>query len=565
LRLRVAVLGIVAVLALMATACTSNEPAAEETSEPAAAPSEAAEPDTGEGTEAAEDGAGEEGGTLVVAISSDPGSLNPAITTSGGVHTASEIFYNGLVALDESGQPVPELAEEWEISEDGRVYTFTLRDDVTWHDGEPFTSEDVVFSFEEVLLENHARTKASRGPARAASEAPDDTTVVFTFDEPYGPLLQQLNVTEAPIVPEHVFAGTDVLENPANTAPVGTGPFAFEAYEEGSEIRATANPDYFKEGPFLDELVQRVIPEDASQLLALESGEVDYLWGVPGPELERLRADDAFELSSTPSNPGGSNCIMTMSFNLDRPILSSVDVRRAIAQSLDRERFLAQVEFGEGQVAEAPISSGIDWAHADDVTLPEFDPAAAEALLEGAGWVREGDGVRTSQGVEGVDDGTPLAIDFVHFPTFSGYGELVRDQLGEVGVQVDLRALEPPVFAPTVFADDDFDTNVISYCNGPDPEVGVRRMYDSTQIGDTPFTNAAHYSNPAVDALFDEASATVEREERAPLYGEIQQIVAEDLPYVWLVETVGTRAWTADCEGFKPYTGLFAEAARCSR
>ncbi len=127
------------------------------------------------------------GGTLVLAIDSDPGHLNPAITTSGATHTASELIYNGLVELGEDLEPLPELAESWQIEEDGAVYRFTLRDGVTWHDGEPFTSADVKFSFEEVLLEFHARTRASVGPVLDSIETPDDLTVVFNFSEPYAP------------------------------------------------------------------------------------------------------------------------------------------------------------------------------------------------------------------------------------------------------------------------------------------------------------------------------------------------------------------------------------------
>ena len=115
------------------------------------------------------------------------------------------------------------------------------------------------------------------------------------------------------------------------------------------------------------------------------------------------------------------------------------------------------------------------------------------------------------------------------------------------------------MFAPTVFKDRNFDTSVISYCNGPDPEIGVRRMYHSSQIGPAPFTNAAAYRDPRVDALFDEASRAVDRDRRAQLYRQVQEIVAHDLPYYGLVETVGTRAWTARCAGFRPWTGLFAE------
>lgn len=503
------------------------------------------------------------GGTLVVAIDSDPGGLNPAITTQGGTHTASELLYNGLVGLDDDLQPVPELAESWEIEDDGRVYTFTLRDDVVWHDGEPFTSADVVFSFEEVLTELHSRTAASLGQALESVEAPDDTTVVFTFAEPYAPLLLQLDVTEAPIVPRHVYEGTDLQENPANNAPIGTGPFRFVSYEPDSEIVFEANPDYFVDGqPQLDRIVQRIIPERSTQIIALEAGEVDWLWSVSGPDRERLLADDAYGSLETSRNPGGANCIMTVSFNLERPLFQDVELRRAIAQAIDREAFLQNVIFGEGRVAEAPISSGIPWAHGEGIELPAYDVVAAEAALDAAGWVREGGGVRTAQGVEGVEDGTPLAFDFVAFPTFQRYGELLRTQLAAVGAEVELRPLDPPVFAETVFTNRDFDTNIISYCNGNDPEIGVRRMFDSRQIGPVPFSNAAAYSNPEVDALLDEARGLVDVEDRTPIYQELQEIVAADLPYIPIVETLATRVFDAACSGFVPY-GHFAAAATC--
>ena len=506
------------------------------------------------------------GGTLVVAISADPGHLNPAITTSGATHTASELIYNGLLSRDAKGDPVPDLAESWTVDQGGAVYRFRLRDGVTWHDGKPFTAADVKFTFEEVLLKFHARTKASMGDVLAGIDAPDDRTVVFRFKRPYAPLLLQLDATEAPIVPRHVYQGSDPQANPANAAPVGTGAFKLASYKKGAEIRLARNAAYFRKPlPYLDEVVMRIIPDAGTQVLALESGEVDFLWGVPGPHQARLAGDARVRMAQTSYHPGGSNCIMTVSFNLDRLALKDGRVRRAVAAALDREAFLRQVIFNEGKVAAAPISSEIAWAHASGLKLPGLDRAEAERLLDAAGWKKERDAVRVARGVAGIPDGTRLTLDFLHFPAFAKYGELMRQQLGAVGIDVTLRPLEPAVFAPTVFKDRAFDTNVISYCNGPDPEVGVRRMYHSTQIGPAPFTNAAGYKNERVDALFDQASRTVERPRRSELYRQIQEIVAQDLPYVWLVETPTTRAWAARCGGFRAWTGLFAEAAYCKK
>lgn len=145
--MRLCALLVAMVVTLVASSCARGQPGATKTGEPTASPGR--------------------GGTLVVAITEDPGSLNPALTTSGATHAAAEMFFNGLVALDEQGEPRPELAREWQIEDNGRLYRFHLRDDVTWHDGQPFTSADVKYSFEQVLLPFHARTKASMGPALA--------------------------------------------------------------------------------------------------------------------------------------------------------------------------------------------------------------------------------------------------------------------------------------------------------------------------------------------------------------------------------------------------------------
>lgn len=506
------------------------------------------------------------GGTAVVAISADPGHLNPAITTSGATHAAAELLYNGLLGRDERGDPLPELAESWQVEQGGTAYRFRLRDGVTWHDGTAFSSADVKFTFEEVLLKFHARTKASMGGALAAIEAPDPRTVVFRFKQAYAPLLLQLDATEAPIIARHLYQGSDPLTNRANANPVGTGPFRFVSYTKGTEIRLARNPQYFKRGlPYLDELVMRIIPDSGVQVLALENGEVDFLWAVPGPHQSRFKADSRIKMGQTAYNPGGSNCIMTVSFNLDRPALKEPRLRRAIAHAMDREPFLSQILFGEGKVAAAPISSEMAWAHASGLAMPRFDRAESEQLLDAIGWKKEGPGARVARGVTGISDGTRLAIDFLHFPAFAKYGELTRQQLGAVGIEVTQRPLEPAVFAPTVFKDRNFDTSVISYCNGPDPEIGVRRMYHSSQIGPAPFTNAAGYRDSRIDALFDQAGRTVERDRRSVLYRQIQEIVVQDLPYFWLVETLSTRAWPARCGGFKPWTGHFAEAAFCRR
>ncbi|MGI9077373.1 MAG: ABC transporter substrate-binding protein [Gemmatimonadaceae bacterium] len=502
--------------------------------------------------------------TIVAAIGGDPGHLNPAITTNGGVHYSAGLLYNGLLTLDSALVPRPELAERWEVENGGALYRFHLRRDVRWHDSKPFTSADVKFTFDEMLLKFHARTRASLGAALIRVGAPDDSTVEFLFRRPYAPLLQQLDVVEAPILPRHVYAGSDPLKNPANTAPIGTGPFRFVSYGASGEIRYAANTDYFRGRPALDNVVLRVIPDPGTQVIALEAGEVDWLFSVPGAERERLRRDPRFRLIQTAVNPGGSNCITTLGFNLDRATFRDVRVRRAIAHALDRRQFLERVSFGEGRVADAPISSRITFAHAANLPVPGFDTVLASRLLEASGWRRAGAGVRTARGVPGVADGTSLVIGFTALPGQTNYGDLLRAQLRAVGIDLRIEPLEQAVFSQVVFTARDFDTAVASYCNGTDPEIGVRRQYVSSSIAPVPFSNMAGYRNPVIDSLFDRAGSALDLEERRRLYREIQEIAVRDQPYVWLVETLATRAHTVRCGGFGS-SSHFAATAECTR
>lgn len=503
------------------------------------------------------------GGTLVAAITQDPGQLNPAITTSGAVHAASELMFNGLVEIDENGGLVPELAESWTVKSGD--YTFKLRKGVTWHDSTPFTSADVKYTFQDPLPKFHARARASLLDAVERIETPDAHTVIFRFFKPYAAFLQQLNVTEAPILPAHLYAGTDATRNPFNLKPVGTGPFVFDSYRPGAEVRLKANKNYFKKGlPYLDAVVLRVIPDAGNQLIALEAGEVDFLYGVNGVDLSRVKANKSFSTLETLSNPGGSNCIMSVSFNLDKPIFADQRTRQGILQGLDRKQFVDRILFGQGKVATAPIASGIPFAHAKDLKIPGFDKTAAAKLLDEAGWKQAGSGTRTSLGVTGVRDGTPLRFRFLSFPTFAQYGQLIRAQLGEIGVDVQLEVADNAPFADRVFVRRDFDTNVISYCNGTDPEIGVRRMYDSAQIGPVPFSNSSAYRNAAVTKLFEDAATRDDMDARRSIYRKIQEALVEDLPYIWLVETTATRVFRASCSGFSE-SGHFAQSASCKK
>ena len=502
--------------------------------------------------------------TLVAAIGGDPGQLNSAITTNGSVHTAASLLYDGLIALDDSLRPTPALAERWEMEAGGARYRFHLRRNVRWHDGTPFTAKDVKFTFEQLLMRYHARTRASMSAALTSVDAPDDSTVVFVFRRPYAPLLQQLDVSEAPILPEHVFSVGDPLRNPANTAPVGTGPYRFASYSPHGEIRYVANRDYFRGAPRIGTVVLRIIPNNDTQVAALEAGEVDWLFSVPPQARSRLSADPRVRVMRTGLSFGGSNCITTLGFNLDRPWFRDVRVRKAVAHAVNRPQFVERVLFGDGRAADAPISSAIRFAYASDLAIANYDTVAAARLLDAAGWTRRNGDVRIARAVPGIADGTRFSVGFKAMPSQMVYGDLLRAQLRTVGIDLRLEPLEPTVFATSVFTSRDFDTAIGAYCNGTDPEIGVRRMYVSSSIAAVPFSNMAGYRNPVMDALFEQASATVDLNGRRQLYHQIQEIAVRDQPYVWLVETTNTQAHSARCHGFSS-VAHFAATAECTR
>jgi peptide/nickel transport system substrate-binding protein len=490
------------------------------------------------------------GGTAVIAVPADPGHLNPAISTAANVHAVADSLFNALVDLDRDLRPLPDLALRWSVSEAGTVYTFQLAPNVKWHDGQAFTSADVKFTFDEVLLKHHARTKAGLGTVIASIETPAPDQVVFRLKRPYGPLLQLLNVTEAPILPKHLYQGSDPLTNPANLKGVGTGPFKLESYRTDQQVVMVRNPDYFKPGlPYLDRVVFRVIPDSGAQSLALMAGEVDHVPIVAAPDVERLRARPDLSVAQFAYGSGGSNCINTLGFNLDRKPLSDLRVRQAIAHAIDREQILRDVQFGLGKVPTAPVSSGLPWAHAAGVLgRYTLDTRRAGELLDAAGLAPGADGVR-------------LTLEMLHFPTFNRVGEVVRINLAKVGIRVVQRPLDRAAFIEAVFGQRAFDLNIISYCNGADPDSGVRRMYVSNNIGSVPFSNAAAYRNAEVDRLFAQAAESPNLDDRGRHYAAVQRIIAAELPYWWLTETTVSSASRTRTQGWQPWSGQLAERA----
>ncbi len=461
------------------------------------------------------------GGTLRVVVTAE----QPSFVDLFG-NGAIPAVQGELVSIDFDMNPQPSLAERWDITEDGTVYTFHLRKGVKWHDGRPFTSEDVAYSFE-TLRETHPRRRNTFANL-VAVETPDAHTLVARFSAPAPYLLGALSGVGTAILPKHIYKGTDLKTNPNNRRPIGTGPFLFKEWEQGSHYVLERNPDYWDTAkPRVERIIVRVIPDSAARAAALETGEIDIGHGSPIPygDVERFLASKRFGVETRGYELGGN--LHQLFFNLDNSFLKELKVRQAIAHALDIDRLIKVV--WNGYAIPSPTAIVPDLRNFHDSTLKHYayDPARATKLLDEAGFPRAANGKRATLNLTwnpGMAQQRQAA-------------EYIRYALGEVGIEVKILNFEFSTYIQKVYTERVFDIDVQNLNNGYDPTDGIDRAYLSSNIKKgLPWSNHTHYSNPEVDALLTSAAAERDPAERRRKYVEFQRIVHRDLPAVNLVQ-----------------------------
>ncbi|GGB55957.1 ABC transporter substrate-binding protein [Tistrella bauzanensis] len=460
-----------------------------------------------------------EGGRANVVIQPEPPGLMLGMIQNGPTQMVAGNIYEGLLRYDPSLKPMPQLAESWTVSGDGTIYTFKLRQGVTWHDGEPFTSADVVFSVDVFLRETHARLRASLVHVENIS-APDDHTVVFKLKQPFGPFLGIFEVGTMPMVPKHIYEGTDFKTNPANNTPIGTGPFKFKEWVKGSHILLVKNENYYQEGkPHLDEIYWHVIPDAASRAVAFETGTVDIL---PGGSVENFDVQRLTALDNTCVTDKGWEFFAPQSWlwlnNREGPT-ADVRFRKAIMYAMDREFAKEVLWNGLGDVATGPFSSKIRF-YSDKVTPYPHDPDKARELLKEMGY-----------------DGTPIRLlPLPYGETWQRWAEAVKQNLEEVGIKVELVATDVAGWNQKV-ADWDYDLAFTYLYQYGDPALGVSRTYVSTNIAKgSPWNNVAGYASPEVDKLFADGAVAFSDKKREGVYTAVQKKLVDDVPVAWLLE-----------------------------
>ncbi|MGF1502598.1 MAG: ABC transporter substrate-binding protein [Paracoccaceae bacterium] len=480
------------------------------------------------------------GGTMVMVTQPEPPNLAPYLSTSGPIGQVASKVYEGLVTLGPDFEIQPGLAKSWEVSEDGLTITFQLQEGVTWHDGEPFTSADVQYGIMEVLREVHPRGGATLQVIEAV-ETPDDLTAILKLSEPAPYLMVALNGYESPIVAKHLFEGTDARNHPSANSPIGTGPFTFVEWQKGQYVRLDKNEDYWQDGkPYLDRVVVRFIADAATRTAAMENGEIHYgaFGAIPNIDVPRLADMDHIEVTTEGYEYFAP--IMQLQFNTEKEPYDDKRVRQAIAYAVDRNFVIENIWFGFGKEATGPISSNFEptGLYTDDVKdyTVEDRIALANQLLDEAGYERDENGVRFTM----VHDLTPYGEEWRRF------GEYVKQALGEIGIEVELRYEDVATWLKRIYGDYDYEMSSNWLYGLPDPVLGVHRQYHSEQIRPgTVFVNGTKWSSEETDALMNAAAIENDTAKRAEIYSEFQKIIVEESPIVFMHELEFTTVYNA--------------------
>ncbi|MFD1509299.1 ABC transporter substrate-binding protein [Lacimonas salitolerans] len=459
------------------------------------------------------------GGRLDIVVQPEPPSLMLGLVQNGPTQLVAGDIYESLLRYDTDLNPQPSLAESWEISDDALTYTFNLREGVKWHDGEDFTAEDVVFSVDEFLRETHARLRVSLEHVESVT-ALDDHTVEFKLKNPFGPFIGVFEAGTMPMIPKHIYEGTDYANNPANNTPIGTGPFKFEEWEKGSYIHLVKNEDYYLEGqPYLDEVYYRVVPDAASRAVAFENGEVDVLPGgsVENWDVQRLTAMDGVCSTGQGWEYFAPHAHAWLN-NREGPTANK-DFRKAVMYAMDREFVKDVIWNGFGNVATSPVSSKTNF-YTDDTIMYDQDLDKAREHLEAAGY----------------DGETVRILPLPYGETWQRWAEAMKQNFDEAGINSEIVATDVAGWNQKQ-AEWDFDIAFTYLYQYGDPALGVARSYLSSNIAKgSPWNNVAGYDNPEVDEMFAKAAVAATPEEREAIYTEVQQTLVDDVPVAWLLE-----------------------------
>lgn len=480
-------------------------------------------------------------------------SLNPMVIWSYQAYEVMNLNYNYLMSFDVDLNLTPELARDWEVDETGTLWTFYLQEGVTWHDGEPFTAEDVKFTFE-YIRDNELGYFVD--PVKPMEEITviDDYTLTIRTDAP----IAWMPMILVPILPAHIWSEIDpayAASDFANENPVGTGPFRVVEHRKGEFTRMVANDDYFKGRPVIDEVIF-VIQANADLMVeALRRGDLDFISAVPGAQFKALEeAEDPNITTLVADSPSFTQLAFNVWENPDsegNPLLLDQNLRVAIEYALDRQEIIDIGLMGYGKIGSTLVPPIFEFWHLDlGADLRSYNPQRAVEILEAAGYTLGADGIRVSPA------GEPLAFTMVarsESPDTQKMATVMKDMLAEVGVDITISVIDEGTLTDRIFAGD-FDMFIWGWWVDIDP-TSILRVVTTEQIMSW---SDCFYSNPVYDEMHLLQQRTMDRDERRAIVHEMQRIFYEDAAYILLSYDPELQAYRNDrFEGWvrNPQTG----------
>ncbi|MCK9485469.1 MAG: ABC transporter substrate-binding protein [Dehalococcoidia bacterium] len=474
-----------------------------------------------------------DGRALVVALTSEPSNLSPVFLD---VNAGNWKIFSGLVAFDQDLQLVPDLAAEMpEYSEDGRTVTVRLRQDVTFHDGEPLTSEDVVFTWNAILDTDVAtpiRERLALDGLIEGVRAVDEFTVEFTLSRMDPAFMERLYTG---IVPAHLLEGEDLNSTSFNREPVGTGPYRFASWVAGDRLVFEAYEDYYGGAPAIKRVVFTFVPDENARAALMGNGEIDFTRMSPRLA-ENFEANEDVRVVQVPSAS-----MYQLTLPNKHPAISDVRVRQALSMAVNREEMAATLIGPLGQPAYGPFREG-HWAY-DDSGHVDYDPQGARDLLAEAGWTES-----DSQGFL-LKDGERLTFTILYLASNAEDQEFalaLASDFQEIGVDARVEVGSNPGYQDRLDADAFFHGVGMPY----DPEYVMRARFHSDYADVA--ANPAGMANPDVDAALDASRATLDPEERREAFIDLQRALLEDGSYLIIAERPTVVLVSADIEGLVP-------------
>jgi peptide/nickel transport system substrate-binding protein len=462
------------------------------------------------------------GDIIVEGSIGDASNLIPILSTDSTSHDIASLIYNGLVKYDKDLQLVGDLAESWDISKDGLVITFHLKKGITWHDGQPFTAEDVLYTYQVTVDPKTPTAYAGDFLKVKKAEVLDSHTFRVTYDKPFAPALTSWG---SPILPKHLLVKGNITTSSLAQHPIGTGPYCFKEWVTGQKIILVSNPDYFEGRPYIDGYIMRIIPDMATMFLELRANGIDRM-GLTPLQYKRQTENNLFRKNFNKYR-FLSFSYTYLGYNLKRPMFADKRVRQAISYAINKDEIINGILLGLGKPATGPYKPGT-WPYNQNVKTYSYNPQKAKELLAQAGWKDyNGDSLIEK-------DGQSFAFEII---TNQGNevrqkcAEIIQKRLAEIGITVKIRILEWAAFVNDFISKKKFDATILGWTIPLDPD--IYDVWHSSKIGPDEL-NFISYKNKEVDMLIEKGRSTFDQEERRKCYNRIQEILAEEQPYTFL-------------------------------